>query len=149
MNAKMIRPEVPKADTETSEGAVVPSVVPDGIPRNGHAGYGYKLRGSKGRRTKVPDPKEQQVIRWIAEQRQAGWTWERIYLDLLRRRERTREGREWSVSRIRRAYADYQRRNGVYPEPVRRRHRKPRPRPNLAALVLHRVVRCLPRVRLR
>jgi hypothetical protein len=61
---------------------------------NGHAGYGFKLRGPKGRRTKVPDPKEQQVIRWIAEQRQAGSTWEAIYFDLLSRDERTRAGKE-------------------------------------------------------
>jgi hypothetical protein len=72
---------------------------------NGHPGYGFKLRGPKGHRTKVPDPKEQQVMRWIVEQRQAGWTWERIYLELAKRKERTRAGREWSVSRIRRAHA--------------------------------------------
>jgi hypothetical protein len=43
---------------------------------NGHPGYGFKLRGPKGNRTKVPDPHEQQVMRWIVEQRQAGWTWQ-------------------------------------------------------------------------
>src|SRR5262249_21585886 len=45
-----------------------------GSALNGHPGYGFKLRGSKGRRTKVPNPKEQQVMKWIVEQRQAGWT---------------------------------------------------------------------------
>jgi hypothetical protein len=45
------------------------------------------------------------LMRWIVEQRQAGLTWERIYLELAKRKERTRSGREWSVSRIRRAYA--------------------------------------------
>ena len=106
---------------------------------NGYAGYGFKLRGSKGRRTKVPDPKEQQVMRWIVEQRQAGSTWEAIYFDLLRRRERTRAGREWSVSRIRRAYgAEVQ---GKTREPVRKRPRKPRQKPNLAALWLHQFLR--------
>jgi hypothetical protein len=49
---------------------------------NGYAGYGFKLRGSKDRRTMVPDAREQQVMRWIVMQRQAGWTWERIYFDL-------------------------------------------------------------------
>jgi hypothetical protein len=88
---------------------------------NGHPGYEFKLRGPKGHRTKVPDPKEQQVMRWIVEQRQAGWTWERIYLDLLRRGERTRAGREWSMSRIRPAYAAEV--QGKTREPKRRRAR--------------------------
>src|SRR5260370_42341946 len=86
---------------------------------NGHAGYGLKLRGPRGRKTRVPDPKEQRGMRWILEQRQAGWTWGRIYFELLRRKERTREGREWSVSRIRRAYAAEA--PGKTREPVRRR----------------------------
>jgi hypothetical protein len=103
------------------------------------AGYGFKLRGSKGRRLKVPDPKEQQVMRWIVEQRQAGWTWERIYFDLLRRGERARQGREWSVSRIRRAYAaEFE---GKTQEPICKRPRKPCPQPNLAALWLHQFLR--------
>src|SRR5262249_20368167 len=106
---------------------------------NGHPGYGFKLRGPKGHRTKVPDSKEQQVMRWIVEQRHAGWTWERIYFDLLRRGERTREGREWSVSRIRRAYAAEV--EGKTLEPVRKRERKPRPKPNLAAMWLHQFLR--------
>src|SRR5262249_27377526 len=104
-----MNPQPPHANTtdagaQTPERPAAPSVNPKG-PTNGHPGYGFKLRGSKGRRTVVPDPKEQQVMRWIVEQRQAGWTWEAIYYDLLRRRERTRAGHEWSVSRIRRAYA--------------------------------------------
>jgi hypothetical protein len=64
---------------------------------NGYAGYGFKLCGSKGHRTKVPDQKEQQVMRWIVEQRHAGWT-------------------------------------PTAP-------RKPRPKPNLAALWLHQFLR--------
>src|SRR6516165_8261125 len=109
--------------------------------RNGHAGYGFKLRGPKGNRTKVADLHEQKVMRWIVEQRQAGWTWERIYLDLSRRRERTRAGREWSVSRIRRAYAAEV--AGKTREPIPRPPRKPRPKPNVAAEWLHRLVRAL------
>jgi hypothetical protein len=105
---------------------------------NGHAGYGFKLRGAKGRRTKVPDPKEQQVMRWIAEQRQAGWSWERIYLELAKRKERTRAGKEWSVSRIRRAYAAEV--AGKTREPIRKPPRKRRL--NLAAAEwLHQFVR--------
>jgi hypothetical protein len=104
---------------------------------NGHAGYGFKLRGPKGRRTKVPDLKEQQIMRWIVEQRQAGSTWERIYLDLSRRGIRTRAGREWSVSRIRRAYAaEVQGKTRVPKRP------RPRWKPN-AAQWLHQLVRAL------
>jgi hypothetical protein len=105
--------------------------------QNGHAGYGFKLRGPKGRRTKVPDLKEQSVIRWIVEQRQGGWTWEQIYFALLRRGERTRAGHEWSVSRIRRAYAAEIQGKTREPKP-----RRPRWKPN-AALLLHQLVRAL------
>ncbi len=38
---------------------------------NGRAGYGNKLRGPKGRKTKVPDEKERRIIRWIVAQRNA------------------------------------------------------------------------------
>jgi hypothetical protein len=96
-------------------------------------GYGFK--------TKVADLHEQQVMRWIVEQRQASWTWERIYLELAKRKERTRAGREWSVSRIRRAYAAEI--AGKTQEPIPRRPRKRRPKPNLAAQWLHRLVRAL------
>ena len=108
---------------------------------NGHAGYGFKIRGPKGRRTKVADPKEQQVISWIAEQRQAGWTWERIYLELAKRKERTRAGDEWSVSRIRRAYAAEV--EGRTREHIRKPPRKRRPKQNLAAEWLHQFLRAL------
>jgi hypothetical protein len=78
-------------------------------------------------------------MKWIVEQRQAGWTWERIYFDLLRRGERTRAGREWSVSRIRRAYAAEV--AGKTREPIPKRPRKPRPKPTLAASWLHQFLR--------
>jgi hypothetical protein len=133
MNPEPIPVSVPDAEAERS-------VAPNGIT-NGHPGYGFKLRGPMGRRTKVPDPKEQQVMRWIVEQRAAGWTWEAIYFDLLRRGERTRAGHEWSVSRIRRAYAAEV--EGKTREPIPRRPRKPRPKPNLAAILLHQLVRAL------
>jgi hypothetical protein len=108
---------------------------------NGHPGYGFKLRGPKGHRTKVADLHEQQVMRWIVEQRQAGSTWERIYLELAKRKERTRAGREWSVSRIRRAYAAEV--TGKTRGPIPKRPRKRRQKPNAAALWLHRFVRAL------
>jgi hypothetical protein len=129
----------PNAGAKPTKSAVALSVEPDGTT-NPHPAYGFKLRGPRGRRTKVPDPKERAVIQWIAEQRQLGWTWEAIYFDLLKRRVRTRAGREWSVCRIRRACAEFQRLNGVYPVPKRRR--KPDPGPSAAA-VLHEIVRCL------
>jgi hypothetical protein len=139
MNPESIRTDAPNAGAKPTKSAVALSVEPTGIT-NPHPAYGYKLRGPRGRRTKVPDPKERRVISWIAEQRQLGWTWEAIYFDLLKRRVRTRAGREWSVSRIRRAYADFQRLNGVYPVPNRRR--KPRPKPS-AGLWLRTLLRCL------
>jgi hypothetical protein len=90
-------------------------------------------RGPKGRRTKVADLHEQQIMRWIVQQRQAGWTWETHV--------RTPAGREWSVSRIRRAYAAEV--AGKTQEPLPRRPRKRRQKPNLAAEWLHRLVRAL------
>jgi hypothetical protein len=51
------------------------------------------------------------------------------------------DGREWSVSRIRRAYAAEV--AGKTREPIPRRPRKRRQKPNLAALWLHRLVRAL------
>jgi hypothetical protein len=75
------------------------------------------------------------------EQRQAGSTWERMYLELAKRKERTRAGKEWSVSRIRRAYAaEFA---GKTREPIPNRPRKRRPKPNLAAMWLHKFVRAL------
>jgi hypothetical protein len=66
---------------------------------------------------------------------------ERIYLELAKRKERTRAVREWSVSRIRRARtAEVQ---GKTREPIPPRQRKPHPKPNLAALLLHQLVRAL------
>src|SRR5262249_27965550 len=127
MNRELNQPDVPNPDVQSPREPAGSSTQSMGntswVARNGFAGYGFKLRGSKGRRSKVPDPKEQQVMRWIVEQRQADRTWEWIYLDLSRRKERTRAGREWSVSRIRRAYlAEIQ---GKTREPVPPRPKKP------------------------
>ena len=79
-------------------------------------------------------------MKWIVEQRQAGWTWERIYFEFLRRHGRTRDGREWSTSRIRRAYAA-EVQGKTRETPVHKRPRKPRPKPNLAAGWLHQFLR--------
>jgi DNA invertase Pin-like site-specific DNA recombinase len=74
-----------------------------GRATNGHAGYGFKLAGPQGGRRPVPDDHERQVMRWIAQQRLQGVPWEVMYFELLKQRELTREGKEWSLSRIRRA----------------------------------------------
>jgi hypothetical protein len=52
----------------------------------------------------VADSEELVVMRQIAEWRIAGWTWRSIYFELLKRRVKTRDSREWSVTRIGRAY---------------------------------------------
>lgn len=41
----------------------------------------------------------------IVHLRTAGWTWDAIYFHFLRRRVKTSDGREWSRTTIRRAYA--------------------------------------------
>jgi DNA invertase Pin-like site-specific DNA recombinase len=74
-----------------------------GRATNGYAGYGFKLVGTKGDRRPVPDDHERQVMKWIAQQRLQGVPWEVMYFELLKQREQTREGKEWSLSRIRRA----------------------------------------------
>lgn len=52
----------------------------------------------------VPDPQDIAVMQQIVDWRDECVPWERIYFKLLRHRVKTRDGREWSVSRIRRAY---------------------------------------------
>src|SRR5690349_11907521 len=80
-----------------------PAVATPPVP-NQHAGYGYRLTGPKGCRRRVPDLAEQAVIARIVDLRQAGTCWEQIALTLLRERITAKTGREWSISRIRRAY---------------------------------------------
>jgi hypothetical protein len=65
-----------------------------------HPGYGY--RWYRGRR--VPDPHEAAVMAEIVELRRQGCSWYRIAAALLRQGVVTREGREWSPARCRRAY---------------------------------------------
>lgn len=75
-----------------------------GLLVNGCAGYGFKLIGPQGRRRKVPAPREREVMRLILEWRQGGKTWRQIWRYLLENRVRNLKGKEWSLSRIRRAY---------------------------------------------
>lgn len=66
-----------------------------------YAGYGY--RWSRGRR--VPDPQEASTIGRIVTMRDDnGLSWYAIAAQLLREHVVTRNGREWSPARVRRAY---------------------------------------------
>jgi DNA invertase Pin-like site-specific DNA recombinase len=69
-----------------------------------HAGYGFTWKGKKGRERRAPHPHEQAVIGKIIEWRDAGLSWYQIAAHLLRHRVLTADGREWSESRVRRAY---------------------------------------------
>src|SRR5260370_21788415 len=72
-----------------------------GLKYCAHAGYGF--RWFRGR--KVPDPHEQHVMPQIVQWRQAGLSWQCISVQLFRQGIRTAAGPEWSVARVRRAYA--------------------------------------------
>jgi hypothetical protein len=67
-------------------------------------GYGYRWAGPKGRQRRIVDEDEMDLIC-----RMRRWRWERrlsyysIAAHLLRHGARTSDGREWSVSRVRRA----------------------------------------------
>jgi len=69
-----------------------------------HPGYGFTWRGKKGRERREPHPSEQAVMAKIVEWWDAGYSWYQIAAHLLRHGVRTAQGREWSPSRVRRAY---------------------------------------------
>lgn len=72
-----------------------------GLRQNQHAGMGFEWVKANGAYERQPHQKEQDTMRWIHEQREAGVTWRTLYLLLLK--ERTKEGKQWSMSRIQRA----------------------------------------------
>lgn len=75
------------------------------------AGYGFVFRGRRGHEKLVPHAGEQQAIARIMELRESGLSWYKIALRLLYDRVRTKDGAEWSPSRVRRVYlAELQRR---------------------------------------
>ena len=74
-----------------------------GRATNGNAGYGFKLVGSRGDKKRVPDPDERRVMAWIVKHHMENYSWRDMYLTLLERGIKTRKGKEWSPSRIRRA----------------------------------------------
>ncbi len=81
-----------------------------GLPPNGKAPIGFKLVGEGDNQRLVPDLKEQSIMLKIFHLRQSGLPFSEIRLLLLKDRVRFRrksESREWSESRIRRAYEAY------------------------------------------
>jgi DNA invertase Pin-like site-specific DNA recombinase len=76
----------------------------NGKAANGFAGYGFKLVGAKGHKRRVADPEERATMKQVVKLRCDSWSWEAIYFDFLKQGIKTREGREWSLSRICRAF---------------------------------------------
>jgi hypothetical protein len=75
-----------------------------GKPANQHAPYGLQNAGRRGFRRRVRDDYTREVGKRIVEWRLIGHTWEGIYFHLLRHGVWTRDGREWSIGAIRRAF---------------------------------------------
>jgi DNA invertase Pin-like site-specific DNA recombinase len=69
-----------------------------------HPGYGFTWKGKKGQERREPHAHEQAVMAKVIEWRQAGYSWYEVAAHLLRHRVLTADGREWSPSRVRRAY---------------------------------------------
>lgn len=65
-----------------------------------HAGYGRRWRGDK----RIIDEEECQIAGWIQVWREQGFSWYQMARALLRRKIKTKDGREWSAARVRRVY---------------------------------------------
>jgi len=76
----------------------------NGKAANGFAGYGFKYVGAKGHKRRVADPDERATMKRIVKSRCEGCSWEAIYFEFLQLGIKTKEGKEWSVSRIYRAF---------------------------------------------
>jgi DNA invertase Pin-like site-specific DNA recombinase len=76
----------------------------NGKAANGFAGYGFKYVGAKGHKRRVADPDERATMKRIVKSRCEGCSWEAIYFEFLQLGIETKEGKEWSVSRIYRAF---------------------------------------------
>lgn len=73
--------------------------------KNQWPGYGWRyIRTKGGKRKRVPDEEERVVMQKIVKWKLAGSSWEEIYFHLLRYRVKTREGTEWSMQRVQRAF---------------------------------------------
>jgi len=75
----------------------------NGKAANGFAGYGFKYVGAKGHRRRVADEEERGIMKGIVGWRLQGMSFEEIYFSLLGQA-KTKEGKEWSLSRIYRAF---------------------------------------------
>jgi DNA invertase Pin-like site-specific DNA recombinase len=76
----------------------------NGKAANGFAGYGFRWVGAKGHKRRVADTEERDSMRRIVKARCDGCSWEAIYFDFLKDGIKTKEGREWSISRLYRAF---------------------------------------------
>src|SRR5262249_17841958 len=76
----------------------------NGKAANGFAGYGFKWVGARGQKRRVEDSAERAIMKSIVKSRCDGCSWEQIYFGFLNQGIRTREGKEWSLSRIYRAF---------------------------------------------
>lgn len=74
-------------------------------PKNQNVGYGFKLVGAIGRKRVVPDKDERRLMAAIVELHdEKQLDFQRIYFEFLRRGFKRKDGREWSLTRIKRAY---------------------------------------------
>jgi hypothetical protein len=69
-----------------------------------HPGYGNRWSGRRGHQRRVPDPGERRVMAAILAWWQDGCSWYEIARHLMLNKVHTAEGREWSRSRVRRAF---------------------------------------------
>jgi DNA invertase Pin-like site-specific DNA recombinase len=76
----------------------------NGKAANGFAGYGFRYVGAKGQKRRVVDGEERATMKRIVKSRCDGCSWEAIYFEFLQLGIKTKEGKEWSVSRIYRAF---------------------------------------------
>jgi DNA invertase Pin-like site-specific DNA recombinase len=76
----------------------------NGKAANGFAGYGFKYAGAKRHKRRVADTEERVTMKRIVKSRCDGCSWEAIYFEFLKLGIKTKEGKEWSISRLYRAF---------------------------------------------
>ena len=76
----------------------------NGKAANGFAGYGFKYVGAKRHKRRVADTEERVTMKRIVKSRCDGCSWEAIYFEFLKLGIKTKEGKEWSISRLYRAF---------------------------------------------
>jgi hypothetical protein len=75
-----------------------------GLRSTRHAGLGWRFSGRRGHQRRVPDDAERRVMAKVVEWWEAGYSWFEIARHLLLNKVKTADGREWSPSRVRRAF---------------------------------------------